>query len=689
MRRLVILAILICSTILPARAQTANKISTVAGGGTNGSNATSAYLPSAFGVAYDSITGNTYISLSGYSIVYKVAPSGTMTPYAGTGIIGFSGDGGPATSAQLDSPYGLAVDGAGDLFIADANNNRIREVNTKGIITTVAGSGNQYDGIGFFGGYSGDGGPATSALLNFPDGVAVDKNGNLFIADANNNLIRKVDNTPDHIITTYAGIPPNSSITTCAAETDAVGDSCPATEATLNSPTGVTVDSSGNVFIADTSDSLVRIVNTAAPPVINAYAGTLANGCNSILGDGGAATSASLCAPEGVFIDSTETLYIADTFYNRIRKVDNTVAHDISTIAGNAGICLNPTGCGDGGSPTAATLNSPVAVGLNGADAVLIGDAGSNRFRIVTQGASPAINNFAGGGTGGDTGLATSAVIGQPFFVIADSSADLYVFDTDGARIREVNAGTQDITDFAGNGAIGPPGQKNGDGGSALSASFTSNVHGMAFDPSGNMYVIDRGNFIVREVSAGSITKFAGTYGTRCPSGTCGDGGSAASASFGAPTGIATDANGNVYIADGGANRIRVVCVTATCPISGATAGNIYDFAGSPTGTPGSANGQGASATFNGPWGIVVDTSSTSPTNGDLFVADANNNLIRMIDTNGNVTTYAFNGQPTFGGDGGAATSASMQFPQQVALDRTGNLFVGGGFDNVVQRIDA
>jgi sugar lactone lactonase YvrE len=282
MRRTVILAILTLSSAFGARAQTPNTISTVAGGGANATTATSAYLSGPFGVARDSTNHFTYLSVSALSTVYKVDAAGNIAPYAGKGILGFSGDCGAATSAELDSPNGIAVDTGGNLFIADSQNNRIRRVDSSThVITTVAGSGNQYNGVGFFGGFSGDGGPAISALMNFPVAVAVDGNGNLFIADSGNNVIRKVDNSPTHIITTFAG---NGTPGTPGT---ANGDGGAATAAQLSFPEGVAVDSTGNVFIGDSGDSVVRKVDTSATPIITTYAGSAAH-VFTFSGDGGA-----------------------------------------------------------------------------------------------------------------------------------------------------------------------------------------------------------------------------------------------------------------------------------------------------------------------------------------------------------------------------------------------------------------
>jgi len=682
MRRSVFLGMLILASALGVQAQT-NTINTVAGGGTNGVTAATAYLPAPYGIAKDKL-GNTYLSVPFLYTVYKVTPAGAVSVYAGTGTLGFTGDNGPATSAQLGQPQGLAVDGSGNLYIAESQSNRIRKVDTSGIITTVAGSGNQYNGVGFFGGYSGDAGPATSALLNGPSGVAVDPNGNLFIADTNNNVIRMVDNSPEHIITTYAG----GAATVCATATDAQGNGCPATQAVLAAPQGVAVHSSGDVYIADTGFFLVRKVDNTANHIITSYAGNIANTicatppATDNVGDGCPATQAILSFPEGIFVDGTENVFIGDNGDQRVRRIDR-VTQIITSVAGNGSLCLNPAtpppNCGDGGAATSALLNSPIGVIVDGVGDVIFADSGTGRYRMLTPGASPTISNLAGGGTGGDTLTATNGLLASPFYVVSDGSGNFFTSESFGFRVRRVDAATQAITTYAGNGIQGTA----GNGGAATQANLLSPTS-MALDGAGNLYFRD--GLVVRKVDAATktISVVAGN-GARCnvnANPTCGNGGPATSAPLARPSAIALDPQGNLYIADVRLNQIRVVCLNATCPIPSSTLGDIYNFAG--TGAAGFTNGPALSATMNFPFQMVFDG------NGNMYFADSNNNVIRKIDNTAqhNVTTYAFNGQPTFGGDGGPALSASMQFPQAVALDPSGNLFVGGGLDNIVRRID-
>jgi len=312
-------------------------IVTVAGNGTagfsgDGGPATSAELHSgfaAFGVTLDS-SGNIFIADSVNNRIREVSTSGVITTVAGNGTAGFSGDGGAATGAELNNPTGVAVDGSGTFYIADQRNNRIRKV-SGGVITTVAGNG--------VSGFSGDGGPATSAAIYYPNAVALDNSGNLYIADTLNNRIRKVSGGT---ITTIAG-----NATTGYKCTNGV-----ATSLGLNEPRGVAVDSGGNVFIADYGLSCIREVTGTS---ITTVAG---NGSFSYGGDGGPATSAALNDPTGVAVDNVGDIYIADYVNNRIRMVNGSGI--ISTVAGNGTPGFN----GDGHAATATELYNPVNVAV-------------------------------------------------------------------------------------------------------------------------------------------------------------------------------------------------------------------------------------------------------------------------------------------------------------------------------------
>ena len=303
-----------------------------------GGPATSAKFGADKGVAVDA-SGNVYIGDFTNSMVYKVAPSGVITAFAGTGTPGYTGDKGPATSAELDGPWGIRVDRSGDVFIADANNNVVREVNTAGIITTVAGNGTQ--------GYTGDKGPATSAELFFPSGIFVDPAGNLFIADEGNVVIREVNAAG--IITTVAG---NGTSGTS-------GDGGPATSAELAGPYGVVEDNFGNLYIGDYSGNSVRLVS-AATGKISTYAGT--SGTVGHTGNGGPASAALLEGPSQVWLDASGNLLINDYTDNTIRQVTQASPTGLGywMAASDGGIFNEGTTAGFYGSAGATSLNKPV-----------------------------------------------------------------------------------------------------------------------------------------------------------------------------------------------------------------------------------------------------------------------------------------------------------------------------------------
>jgi hypothetical protein len=342
------------------------------------------------------------VALPGSSLAAGSPPPapGTILTIAGTGQHGFSGDGGPAAQARLDEPFGLAADAAGNLFIAENNNDRVRRISPAGIITTVAGSGN--------GTFSGDGGPATSAGM-VPVTVRVDSAGNLYLADVASNRIRKVDTSG--IITTVAG---------GGNPADGVGDGGPATSARLSLPTGVAVDARGNLFIVEHTGHRIRMVTPAG--TISTVAGT---GQAGFSGDGGPAAAAQLNLPIAVAVDDAGHLYIADIGNHRVRLVapDGT----ISTVAGGG----SPMdGLGDGGPATEARLVAPVQLVLDGAGDLFISD--SDGFRIRRVGPVGIISTVAGTGTAGfsgDGGPATQAQFSGPGALTMDKAGNLYVGD--------------------------------------------------------------------------------------------------------------------------------------------------------------------------------------------------------------------------------------------------------------------
>jgi sugar lactone lactonase YvrE len=523
-------------------------ISTVAGNGIagysgDGGPATSAMLSHPTGVAVDA-AGDLFIADTGNNRVRVVDPSGVISTAAGNGVTGYSGDGGPATSAALFQPSGVAVDAAGNLFIADSANQRVRRVDPSGVISTVAGNGRF--------GYSGDGGPATSASLNSPYGVTVDAAGDLFIADAANLRIREVD--PSGVISTVAG---NGSQGYLSGYS---GDGAAATGAQLYRPNGLALDAAGDLFIADSLNNRVRRVDPSG--VISTVAG---NGSYGFSGDGGLATNARLTSPSGVAVDAAGDLFIADTFNNRVRKVDPSGV--ISTVAGN-GV---PGYSGDGGPATSAALFQPFTVVVDGSGNLFIADSFNHRIRKVDP--SGVITTVAGNGTAGysgDGGPATAASLNYPYSVALDAAGDLFIADYFNDRVRKVNPSGM-ISTVAGNGTHG----YSGDGGLATSAALAGPVR-VAVDAAGNLFIADGNNNRLRKVdSNGMITTVAGN-GIQ---GYSGDGGPATSASLTGPSGVAVDAGGNLFLSDAYNAVIRKVSVATTLLVTApatVTAGDTF-----------------------------------------------------------------------------------------------------------------
>jgi len=341
----------------------------------DGGPATTAELYSPEDIGVDA-SGNVYIADAINNLIRIVNTSGTINTFAGNGYGagvfsgGYSGDGGPATAAELYSPQDIALDASGNIYIADAGNNLIRMVNTSGIISTFAGNYNES------GGYSGDGGPATAAQISSPYGIAADASGNIYIADTYNSLVRIVNTSG--IISTFAGIASGAEDETNAGYS---GDGGPATAAELNYPWGVTVDASGNVYIADEQNNLIRIVNTSG--IINTFAGNYDEGAG-YSGDGGPATAAKFSYPTGVAVDASGNVYIADAGNNLIRGVNTSgIINTLAGIASGAEDETNAGYSGDGGAATAAELNYSTGIAVDASGSFYIADNGNDVIRKV------------------------------------------------------------------------------------------------------------------------------------------------------------------------------------------------------------------------------------------------------------------------------------------------------------------
>ena len=605
-------------------------ISTVAGGAppSTPATATSLSIGRPNRVTLDS-AGNLYFSSS--NCVFKMNSGGVVSLVAGNSRPGFSGDGGAATAAQLNSPQGLALDASGNLYIADSSNNRVRIVSPAGIINTFAGTGQTSPDSSPY--TFNDGGPATQALLHLPMGVAVDKSGNVYIADTGDNLIREV--TTDGNIATIAGdgYPSFGGDPTTAATTTTPASPSPATSAEVHSPEDVAIDSKGNIYIADTANGRIREITTDGN--INTIAGSTSIGDT---GDGAAATSATLETPYSLAVDSSGNVFILENYDSRVREV--TVSNGfINTVVGTG----TPGFAGDGSAALNAQLNSPTGLALDSSGNLYIADSQNMRIRKVS---GSNISTIAGNGTysySGNGGPATSAQLSEPQGVAADAAGNLYIADSANHVVRKVSAADGTISNVLGNGSPGTSG--------------LNSPEGVAVDAAGNLYIADTQNARVQKVSPGGTASIVAGNGTP---GYGGDGGAATGAQMNVPLGLALDSAGNLYIADFSNNRIRKVSATGT----------IGTVAGSGTAGYSGDGGAAANAQLSTPEGVAVDSA------GNLYIADTGNNVIRKVTPSGFISTFAGNGLPGYSGDGGRAINAQLGNPFGLAVDSAGNLYV-------------
>jgi sugar lactone lactonase YvrE len=691
-----------------------NIITTVAGGNGSaytgdGGPATSAALQFPSGLAVD-LAGNLYIADQLSKVVRKVDTFGIITTIAGGGTPASGiGDGGPATSAQLTQPFGLAVDASNNLYIADGGASLVRKVDATGVITTFAGS--TY-------GYSGDGGLATSAKLGAPRGLAVDTAGNVFIADAGDGYVRKVD--ANNIITTFAG----------AANTSNVNDGTPAAMAYFGLPSGVAVDGSGNVYtVSANANAAYKIVqhpeqfpltkvglssapqrlivlNTASsgtnPIHISAVTATgdfqvltLQNDtvaypqpCNSVFGTvypgfNGYCTIDVVFTPTAAGIRSFPLTVTSDDSPTTLTTTLSSTGLS-STLSMNDGLIFTVAGIGgntvtmdrgDGGPATAASLGDIGGIVFDSAGNIIFDEYPLCQIRkidaqtgIITTIAG--VNPFtcdrdnAAGGTNLPDGIpaTTAKLYGPTALVFKPTTGELYLSDALHGMIRRIDTAGNIYT------VSGDPLHKcyfTGDGGPAISATMCG-ASGMAFDGAGNFYFTDSGTHVIRTINpAGNISTVAGVF-NNFTGGYSGNNLPALSTKLNSPWGLVVDASGNLFFVDRGNSLIRKLDMTTHIVSNIAGQQGVLGYSGD--------GGLAINATFNDPNGLAIDTA------GNLYVADSTNSVIRKIEAStGIITTVAGNflAGSLYNGDGIPATSAGLNFPETVAIDPAGYLLLG------------
>jgi sugar lactone lactonase YvrE/Tfp pilus assembly protein PilE len=561
------------------------------------------------GVAVDA-SGTVYVADYYNHRIRKISPEGVVSTLAGSGTAGSSD--GTGAAAQFDHPASVAVDSSGTVYVADAYNNRIRKISPAGFVSTLAGSGTAgfADGTG------------AEAQFNYPASVAVDSSGTVYVADINNHRIRKI--SPAGVVSTLAG-------SGTAGFADGTG-----AEAQFNYPYGVAVDSSGTLYVADINNHRIRKISPAG--VVSTLAGSGTAGFAD-----GTGAAARFYQPTSVAVDTSGTVYVADTNNNRIRKISP--AGVVSTLAGSTFGFADGTGA-------AAQFNYPYGVAVDSSGSVYVADFYNNRIRKI----SPAgvVSTLAGSGTAGSSdGTGTVAQFGNPAGAAVDSSGTVYVADYNNHSIRKITpAGV--VSTLAGSGTAG-----FADGTGAAAQFFQPT--GVAVDASGTVYVADYYNCRIRKISpAGVVSTLAGSTPGFAD-------GTAAEAQFLGPGGVAVDASGTVYVADTYNNRIRII----------SPAGVVSTLAGS--GTAGFADGTGAAAQFDHPASVAVDTSGT------VYVADTYNHRIRKITPAGVVSTLA--GSSAYGFADGTGAAAQFLGLFGVAVDTSGTVYAGDAFNNRIRKI--
>jgi sugar lactone lactonase YvrE len=596
-------------------------IAGVGGGSSDGTGfAASFELPSS--VATDGL-GNIYVADTANDTIRKIAPGDIVTTIAGSAGNAGSSDG-TGGNARFGSPAGVAVDSSGNIYVSDTGNNTIRKISPSGAVTTLAGTAGE-------GGASDGDGP--SARFNAPLGLAVDGAGNIYVADSENNTVREI--SPSGTVSTAAGI----AGTAGSADGAAAGLSA---TATFNTPSGVSVDGSGNVYVADTGNDTIRIL-VPSTGMVTTLAGTagLAGSSN------GPGASASFSSPVGVAVDSSGNVFVGDSGNDTVREIST-----LGVVSTLAGASIHP-GSSDGMGP-AAQFNSPLGVAVS-PGGVFVADAANNTIRNVSV--SGVATTVAGlGSTGYSNGPSNLARFLSPSGVAVDAGGNVYIADPAQCAVRMLSPGGA-VTTLAGGSTAG-----SADGtGPAASFNIPS---GVAVDGAGNVYVADTGNSTIREISPGGLTTtLAGIAGAQGNVD-----GVAAVATFDSPLGVAVDASGTVYVADTGNGTVRRI----------GTAGTVSTLAGSP-GVFGYFDGTGANAQFDELEGIATDPA------GNIYVVEGTG-TVRMITPAGVVTTVA----GTFLGLGdidGSAEYSQFYLPEGVAVDAQGDVFISNTGHDTIRKI--
>jgi hypothetical protein len=570
-------------------------------------------------VAVDS-SGNVFVADENNSLLRKVSRTGEVTTVAGAAGVFGTADGSGAV-ARFDFPTGVAVDGAGSVYVIDTNNSTVRKVTSDGTVSTLAGDpllsgGGDGTGIG--------------AQFRFPTGGAVDLNGNVFVADRGNDTVRKI--TAAGVVTTIAGSPQ------VTGTTDATGAA-----ARFNGPTGVAVDATGNVFVADQNNHTIRKIAPGGAVI------TLAGGAGLSGTTDATGTAARFNGPASVAVDVN--VFVADQNNHTIRKIAPGGA--VTTIAGAAGKPGTDDGIG-----TAARFTNPSGVAVAASGTLFIADQRNAVIRKMTP--DGAVTTVAGAPilAGSVDGTGAAARFNRPIGVATDAAGNTYVADSANAVIRKITS-TGVTTTIAG--TVGVEGGADGVG---AAAQFTG-PSGIAVDSTGNLYVAEIENNTIRKItSTGTVTTLAGVAGK-----TGATDGAGNTARFCSPSAVVVDSTGNLFVTDQANHTIRKITSEGVVSTVAGTAGQ-----------RGTTDGNGAAARFDSPSALTVDGA------GNLYVTDANNYTIRKITPTGDVTTLAGTAG-VLGNADGTGAAARFSSLSAIAIDATGNLYAADIAASTVRKI--
>lgn len=627
------------------------------------------------GIARDT-NGNLYLADSGNNTIRKITPDGFVSTLAG--LAGNSGtNDGTGAGARFNSPYDVAVGGDGTVYVADANNHVIRAISPTGVVSTLAGLAGTPGKVN---------GAGSAARFNSPRGIVVDSSNNVYVADTSNDAIRKI--TPAGVVSTFAGTLGSPGTN------DATG-----TSAGFNLPIGLTMDGAGNLYVADFSNKAIRKITTNA--VVSTLAGApgstnLVDGTNGTFGgpfgitmigtnelyvtdesaetirevtlDGvvttiagtisqsgytnAVGTNALFNGPGGIVVDSQTNLFVCDSGNNNIREIAPDSAVTLFAGTPDGGPAANDDGVGN-----AARFSFPAAVAVDSFTNVYVSDHGNNSIRKITpDGVVTTLAGLSGSAGTNFDGTGTGARFNNPVGITVSSSGNLFVADNGNYSIREVTP-LGVVTTLAGSGHFGT---NNGIG---TNASFNDPI-GIAVDTNGNLFVGDSLNQVIREIAPDTtVSTFAGTMGDTGTNNAIGT-----NANFNFPEGVAFDSADNLYVVDEANSAIRKIAPDAT----------VTTYAGVP-GTKGSADGSASTAMFNSPAGVAVDV------NGNVYVSDTDNDTIRKITPGGTVTTIA--GSPGVTGNfDGTGSDAQFRFLEGMAVDAQGNVYVADANNNSIRK---